>query len=511
MKHINFIIACVALFGLFTACSEEDGTVGSLKNLKVSETYIAFDLTGGTHTITLTAKTEWAFDEEYIPEWLTISPLSGGEGEYTVTLTAEEVSAATSVELEILVYKSKTASGGVTYVYDKTQFIEVVIGEPVEETAEILEVINNGVAGKTYIVAGWCVSIASTTYGNWYIADDDGNRLYIYGTMTHGSYDWDSEGIEVGDYVTVKGPLAYYNGTPELVDVVVLSVEKNLISVKTNAEMIPKEGGEASVVLELSGDGLSLSIPDEDKSWLSVSNIIADTDSTIVVFYAQPNTEGDRSTTVTFSTVSGGTTYSTEAVIEQEGSIVVATAAEIIAGEDGTRYQMSGYIRSVASTTYGNFYLTDYTGEVYVYGTLDADGNTKNWESLGIDEGDIVTVVGPKSTYGTTVELVDVTVLEHYPVTDVTVAEFNAASVASDVYYRLTGEVTNIANATYGNLYLNDGTGEVYVYGLDAGYGGGNFVDTGIEEGDTIIIVGTRGQYGDTIEAMYSFFVGFVN
>ena len=56
--------------------------------------------------------------------------------------------------------------------------------------------------------------------------------------------------------------------------------------------------------------------------------------------------------------------------------------------------------------------IVDATGKVYVYGTLDAKGNTKNFASLGLEEGDEVTIQGPKTTYGTTVELVDVTVLK---------------------------------------------------------------------------------------------------
>ncbi len=54
----------------------------------------------------------------------------------------------------------------------------------------------------------------------------------------------------------------------------------------------------------------------------------------------------------------------------------------------------------------------DATGKVYVYGTLDAKGNTNNFASLVLEEGDEVTIQGPKTTYGTTVELVDVTVLK---------------------------------------------------------------------------------------------------
>ena len=72
---------------------------------------------------------------------------------------------------------------------------------------------------------------------------------------------------------------------------------------------------------------------------------------------------------------------------------------------------MTGTVTKIANTTYGNWYLNDETGEVYIYGTLDAKGNEKNFLSLGIEVGDEVTVEGPKTTYNGTVELVNVTVV----------------------------------------------------------------------------------------------------
>lgn len=97
----------------------------------------------------------------------------------------------------------------------------------------------------------------------------------------------------------------------------------------------------------------------------------------------------------------------------RQGSLesVSATCADVIAGPDGKTYKVKGTVTSIANTTYGNWYLNDGTGEVYVYGTLDKDGKTKNFTSLGIEVGDVVEVEGPKLTYGTTIELVDVTVL----------------------------------------------------------------------------------------------------
>ena len=112
--------------------------------------------------------------------------------------------------------------------------------------------------------------------------------------------------------------------------------------------------------------------------------------------------------------------YSLNGVTKNEGAetpdpqpqVTTATCAEILAGADGTVYRVTGKCVEIANTTYGNWYLEDATGKVYIYGTLDAEGNTKNFASLGIEVGDEITVEGPRKTYKETVELVDVKVIE---------------------------------------------------------------------------------------------------
>ena len=91
--------------------------------------------------------------------------------------------------------------------------------------------------------------------------------------------------------------------------------------------------------------------------------------------------------------------------------VAEATCAEVIAGIDGTKYRVTGKCTEIKNATYGNWYLEDATGTVYIYGTLDAEGKAKNFSSLGIEVGDVVTVEGPKKTYNGTVELVDVKVI----------------------------------------------------------------------------------------------------
>lgn len=97
-------------------------------------------------------------------------------------------------------------------------------------------------------------------------------------------------------------------------------------------------------------------------------------------------------------------------IIQGLPQATAATCAEVIAGPDAKTFMVTGTVTSIANTTYGNFYLQDNTGTIYIYGTLDKNGNEKNFSSLGIEAGDEVTVTGPKTTYGSTVELVNVTV-----------------------------------------------------------------------------------------------------
>ncbi len=101
-------------------------------------------------------------------------------------------------------------------------------------------------------------------------------------------------------------------------------------------------------------------------------------------------------------------------IMVRQGSMEAqkASCAEVIAGPDGKTFTVTGTCTSIANTQYGNWYLNDGNNEIYIYGTLDKDGATKNFSSLGIEVGDVITVQGPKTTYNGTVELVDVTVLK---------------------------------------------------------------------------------------------------
>jgi len=469
----------VAILALMTSCDDEE-TMTLLDEIQVSSSYVSIPVDGGSTPITLTATDSWTVENNV--EWLTISSTSGSAGESTLTFSAE--SALDGRTAEVLIQ-----CGG------KTQRINIIQGLATISPATCAEVIA-GPDSKTYQVTGVCTAITNTTYGNWYLEDETGS-IYIYGTVDDkGAYNFLDFGLEVGDEVTVQGPKTTYYGTVELVDVTIININKSLVKVDSveNAQL-PIEGGEFTAYLTCKGQGVSVDIPEDAKSWLSISSIESAGEEVVVKFNAAANTGGDRGTTLTFRTTDGSKDYSTETTISQKGAIIEATIEEFLADEVGnTQYRLTGVITDIANDVYGNLYLKDFSGETYVYGIED-------FQDKGLKEGDIITLVGKRAAYNGNPQVGDAVLEDVIPVTPVTITEVLTKPDDSGIYYMVTGEITEIDNPTYGNLYLKDGDSEIYLYGCYPGYGAtGDYrkyliEDKGIKVGDTITVIATKGSY----------------
>ncbi len=178
------------------------------------------------------------------------------------------------------------------------------------------------------------------------------------------------------------------------------------IKVSSSYVSINEAGGSNTITLNAK-EGWSFDEA-ELPAWLTVSPMNGGAGETKVTFTAPAAPDGR--TAVLH--VKCGDKSQTINVIQGLAVVKEATCAEVIAGPESKTYRVTGTVTRIVNTTYGNWYLVDETGEVYIYGTLDAKGGTKNFLSLGLDEGDIVTVEGPKTVYNGTVELVDVTVVK---------------------------------------------------------------------------------------------------
>ena len=78
----------------------------------------------------------------------------------------------------------------------------------------------------------------------------------------------------------------------------------------------------------------------------------------------------------------------------------VITVSEFLRLADTeTVYQLTGTVSNIIDTQYGDFDLVDETGSIYIYGLLNADGQSKKFSSMGIEEGDILTLQGKYTEY----------------------------------------------------------------------------------------------------------------
>ena len=82
---------------------------------------------------------------------------------------------------------------------------------------------------------------------------------------------------------------------------------------------------------------------------------------------------------------------------DEPGDLKVATIAEFLAAEpgDGVWYQLTGEVYDIYNTSFGNFWIRDDAGnQVRVYGLTSTkqESNDHSFESIGLSEGDIVTI-----------------------------------------------------------------------------------------------------------------------
>lgn len=483
MKIKNILIALVAATGLFTSCQSDDDMT-YLSEVRVSSSNVGIPLAGGSNTITIQASGDWTLIG--LPEWATASAVSGSAGETDVTFSAPEVKYYRGAFMEL-------TCGG------KTQSIKVFQGIDVAETVTCAEV-NAGPDNKKYRITGIVTSIVNEQYGNMNVTDATGT-VYVYGTLDKDGKEknFSTWGVEVGDEVTVSGPKTTYGTTVELVNVTLEKLNKTLIKIDTLMnDTLPKEGGLFTARLMCKGNGVSVSVPDEAKSWLTLESIKSFKNGADVTFKAVANNGGARAANIVFSTTDGKKDYTVEATLSQEGSIVERSIAEFNAAEVGPSvYRLSGIVTKIAKAEKGNFYIKDFSGETYVYGL-------NNFADAGIKEGDIVTLTGTRGQHDETIEVMGAKVEKVQTVTEISVADFLNQPVDDTKLYRLTGTVKNVEidnksgkPKVYGNFDLVDKSGSVYIYGLLTGWNGPakQFLTLGINEGDELTLITVRTEY----------------
>ena len=387
---------------LFVGCAKEEPT-DSFSNIKLDKTMLVLPVNGGTVELTINSTEAWAFDTLYTEDvwptvitrkkndageyyvsnyetsWLTVDKMSGEAGETVLKFTADTVAGGREIELCI--------KAGVN-----SQFLRVRQGSLEAQSATCADVIA-GPDGKSYRVKGTVTSIVNTQYGNWYLNDGTG-EVYIYGTLDKDgkTKNFASLGLEVGDVVEVEGPKTTYGTTVELVDVMVLSIQKSLVKVITEEQRYEKEGGEFDVKIAFKGDGLYPVVADTCKNWVSIMGVktFAGTptkiepnpaDTAVVTLSIAPFDEkaAPRTGYVTFTSASGKN--STEVVynIVQKGDIPDPTPIKDIATVE------YAYVEgTVVALCARGYILADETGAMLIYYGSEYEGGHALGDQMGI-------------------------------------------------------------------------------------------------------------------------------
>ena len=389
MKLKYIIPSFIAVIAMFTGCSD-DNEPTYLSNLKVSSSYVAFDVKGGTQKITVTATEDWSMDfmvpvkadslddekgivKYQVPtsqmatkenKWVKVSQLSGGAGTTDISFTVGATTATRSVTIRI--------KAG-----DKYQNIIVAQVDDSPTPVSTVKDVLKGVDSKTYRVKGLCGKIINTSYGNWYMVDGEGNELYIYGTKdASGAYNWKKFNIAPGDLVTVEGARTTYKSTVEIVDATFISVKKALLLSKETNKTIDKEGKPFNITITQKGEGLSFK---SDVDWMTIEPGYTVNKKGDLVFTVNPseNTTGkNREGTLTFKSTKGKDESVLAVTIIQLGTTPVTTggiagiSSAISASTDRNKQVNFDVVLTDAKVTYkngSNIFVEDATGGLLLY------------------------------------------------------------------------------------------------------------------------------------------------
>lgn len=169
---------------------------------------------------------------------------------------------------------------------------------------------------------------------------------------------------------------------------------------------VAAEGGKADVYFKTNQNWSIHS----DSNWvttLPISGIASDNQKVTLTVAANPTTS-ERTATVTVTAGDKSGQISVKQAAREETPRMTISEFRDKKVDGTTWYELSGEIAAIISDTFGNFYIFDETGYVYVYGLCATQrpkgGNDESFSTLGLKPGDKVTMMTLRSEYNGTIE-----------------------------------------------------------------------------------------------------------
>ncbi len=265
------------------------------------------------------------------------------------------------------------------------------IGEKLEHNTNTVE---------KYLVQGTVTEIKSEQYGNMYIADAEGNTLYIYGLYDKNNTRYDAMGTKpvVGDIITVMSQVCNYNG-PQLKNAVLQSIDTPIEDTTSIPDALKAADG---TKLAVKG-----TVKTEDGAWsdtygnMSVT-IVDDAGNELYIYrLATKVTVGDVIiVTGEMATYNNNRQIAQGATAEIKGHVDIKvdykemTIPQVLAAADGELVQVKGTVKSIDtawSDDYKNISVT----------IVDEAGNTLYLYRLStkVEVGNVIVVKGKVGSY----------------------------------------------------------------------------------------------------------------
>ena len=521
MKIAKLLLYSVASALILAGCTENEEDFGD-PSINVNPAELSFGQEGSSNTVALVATRDWtATVEPSDADWITVEPSSGDASTdaQTVTVTVLENTGANRTATVTFAANNGTVSAPLEVTQTGPG------GEPELEIITIAEFLKANVSDDVwYTLKGQITDLYNTDYGNFTLVDETGS-VKVYGLTAEkvdkNDQSFSTLGLKEGDIVTLCGTRDNYNGEdqvggpsyyisheegelpePEPVDAVYFNdFDKEAaqnnggwpfldnfdgwkneagsgagdVVYKSSGASARTTGGSSGSYSDYDGSGVN-NIFFGSNAYFQVGNITLGSESNYTLSFGTEKYDQDGDSKFNHSEF--------HVYISNDGVKWIELDYSFPNGAPDGRWDLASTTFTVPSgTSVLYFYFNADVASVYRLDDLMLDVSAETGTVIDFSKG--IELGGGGETPGEPEKI--------------TIADFIDAPVDDNVYYILTGKITDLYDTDYGNFTLVDETGSVKVYGLTAEKVDKNdqsFSTLGLKEGDTVTLCGTRDEYG---------------
>lgn len=450
MKLRSFIFAAVAAVLAFSACEQKQENLGT-PSITISQSAMEFEVAGGNQTLILNATRDWKV--KGVPAWLAVSPEVGeaSAADQTVTVTA-------------LANEGGNRSADVTFSIGT--FTKTLKVSQKGEGGNVLPPVEDGVTPIAEVLASTAALPQGTTIQGVVISNMALNNL----TSKKGMYVQDATG-GLQFYLAANHTFAY--GTMVKIDLSGVSISEYNGAVQVNGLSLDK--------IEQISTGNTI-----DPKTVTMDDFLANKYEGQYITLENVQVK-DSDLAKTFVAGTGDNASHTSINMEDaNGNTFVVFSSKYASYGEQTVPQGSGRISGISSINNGKMQIifaqeSDFAGLTGARFSATGGGETPTPNPDGA--------------------------------TVVTVAQFLAAPVSTDVLYQVTGTILAIEeiNSQYKNatFTMSDASGNLYVYRMKSG--DKDIEALGLNVNDEITVVGNRGDYNGSPQMINGQYVSHVD